>query len=74
MRLIFENMKKSFVSLAAMLLLLAGCQKPELVDTVGDNSAFEASVEAFDCQTSGEGRGLETEFNPVAKDSINHAC
>ena len=44
-------MKKSFVSLAAMLLLLAGCQKPELVDTVGDNSAFEASFEAFDCQT-----------------------
>ena len=34
-----------------MALLLAGCQKPEFVDPVGDNSLFEACTEAFEGQT-----------------------
>ena len=39
-----------------------------------NNQESDLRTEAFDCQTSGERRGPETEINPVVKDSIKHAC
>ena len=44
-------MRRLTISLAAMALFLAGCQKPELVEPAADNLSFEATVEEFGCQT-----------------------
>lgn len=44
-------MRNLFISLAAMVLLVAGCQKPELDGPVMDESTFVASVEVFGSQT-----------------------
>ena len=44
-------MRKLTISLAAMALFFAGCQKPELVGPHAENLSFEATVEEFDAQT-----------------------
>ena len=45
------NMKRLILSLAAVVAMFAGCQKPELESPFGNDLSFVASVEAFSSQT-----------------------